>query len=105
LAIPAKRRQRRTDITYLSDVEVTALLGAPDQTTRAGRRDHAMFQTAITTGLRMAELTALKVSDVHLGRGPHLLCHGKRRKDLTTPLDRQTVNVLRVFAAKPSTGD
>jgi len=105
LAIPAKRHQRRTDITYLSDLEVTALLGAPDQATAAGRRDHAMFQVAITTGLRIAELTALKDSDVHLGRGPHVLCHGKGRKDRATPLDRQSVNVLKAFAAKSSTGD
>ena len=32
LAIPAKRAHR-TDITYLSPPEVTALLAAPDQTT------------------------------------------------------------------------
>jgi integrase/recombinase XerD len=64
-----------------------------------------MSGALITTGLRIAELTGLKVSDVHLGRGPHVLCHGKGRKDRTTPLDRQSVNVLRVFAAKPSTGD
>jgi integrase/recombinase XerD len=105
LAIPAKRHQRRTDITYLVPSEVTALLGAPDRTTRAGRRDHAMFQVAITTGLRVSELTGLKVSDVHLGAGPHLLCHGKGRKDRTTPLDRETVNALRVFTTEPSTGE
>lgn len=41
MAIPAKRRQRRTDITYLTEPEVTASLRAPDPNTPAGRRDHA----------------------------------------------------------------
>ena len=95
LAIPAKRHQRRTDITYLSEVEVSALLAAPDRATRAGRRDHAMLQVAVTTGLRVSELTGLRLGDLHLGTGPHLLCHGKGRKDRITPLDRQTVRVLR----------
>jgi len=95
LAIPAKRRQRRTDITYLTEPEVTALLNAPDQSTPAGRRDHALIQVAVTTGLRVSELTGLRVGDVHLGTGAHVLAHGKGRKDRTTPLDHTTVTVLR----------
>jgi integrase/recombinase XerD len=95
LAIPAKRRQRRTDITYLTDPEVTALLNAPDQGTPAGRRDHALIQVAVTTGLRVSELTGLRVGDVHLGTGAHVLAHGKGRKDRSTPLDHASVTVLR----------
>ena len=95
LAIPAKRRQRRTDITYLTDPEVTALLNAPDQGTPAGRRDHAFIQVAVTTGLRVSELTGLRVGDVHLGTGAHVLAHGKGRKDRSTPLDHASMTVLR----------
>ena len=94
LTIPAKRRQRRTDITYLSQPEVTALLNAPDQSTPAGRRDHALIQVAVTTGLRVSELTGLRIGDVHLGTGAHVLAHGKGRKDRSTPLDHATVTVL-----------
>lgn len=102
LAIPAKRATR-TDITYLDRSEVTALLDAPDLTTLAGRRDHALIQVAVTTGMRVSELTALKLSDVHLGTAPHVVCHGKGRKDRITPLDRQTVGVLRELTAKATT--
>lgn len=94
LAIPAKRAQR-TEITYLTPPEVTALLDAPDRSTTAGRRDHALIQVAVTTGMRVSEITALRVGDVHLGTGAHVICHGKGRKDRITPLDRQTVHVLR----------
>ena len=96
LAIPPKRRPR-TEICYLTTAEVTALLTAPDRTTTAGRRDHAMLQLAVTAGLRVSELTALQVRDVHLGVGAHVLCHGKGRKNRTTPLDRQTVQALKAF--------
>ena len=68
LAIPPKRRPRN-EICYLTDAEVTALLTAPDRTTRAGRRDHAMFQLAVTAGLRVTELTALQVRRRPPGRG------------------------------------
>jgi len=95
MAIPAKRRQRRTDITYLTEPEVTALLNAPDQDSPAGRRDHALIQVAVTTGLRVSELTGLRWPDIHLGTGAHVLAHGKGRKDRVTPLDQQSVTVLR----------
>lgn len=99
LAIPPKRRPRN-EICYLTNTEVTALLAAPDQTSRAGRRDHAMFQLTVTAGLRVSELTGLRARDIHLGAGAHVLCHGKGRKNRTTPLDRQTVQVLKAFTAE-----
>ncbi len=66
---------------YLTDAEVTALLAAPDRHTRAGRRDHAMFQLAVTAGLRVSELTALQVRDVHLGVGAHVALPRQRPQE------------------------
>lgn len=105
MAIPAKRHHR-TDLTYLTPPEITALLTAPDQTTRAGRRDHALLQVAVTAGLRVSELTGLRLDDVHLGTGAHVVCRGKGRKNRVTPLDAQTVAVLRAYtvARPPGTG-
>ena len=96
LDIPAKRH-RRTDLTYLTPPEVTALLAAPDQDTATGRRDHAMIQLAVTTGLRVSELTALTPADVHLGTAPHVACTGKGRRRRVTPLDQQTVTTIRRY--------
>ena len=50
--------------------------------------------------MRVSELTGLRITDVHLGPAAHALCHGKGRKNRSTPLDRQTVAVLRVFIAE-----
>jgi integrase/recombinase XerD len=65
LAIPHKRTERNL-VVYLTEPEVDALLGACDQTTWTGRRDHAMLALTIQTGLRISELAALTCSDITL---------------------------------------
>lgn len=99
LAIPAKRTDHRI-IEFLTDEEVTELLDQPDRATSTGRRDHAMLQLAVQTGLRASELTGLRCRDIHLGTGPHVSCLGKGRKRRVTPLTPQTVGLLRAWMAE-----
>jgi len=99
LAIPPKRYDR-PQVAYLTRPEVTALLGAPDRTTWTGRRDRAWILLAVTSGLRVSELTALTRGDVNLDTGPHVLCHGKGRKDRTTPVTAEAVAVLRTWTSE-----
>lgn len=96
LAIPHKRFAR-AEITHLDHDEIVSILAAPDRSTWHGRRDHALLLVAIQTGLRLAELTTLKVVDIHLGGGAHVHCQGKGRKDRSTPLNTQVVGVLKVW--------
>lgn len=96
LAIPTKHFDR-TDVSFLDAAEIDALLAAPDRTRWIGRRDHALLLTAVQTGLRVSELTGLCCQDVHLGKGAHVRCLGKGRKQRCTPLNSQTVAVLRVW--------
>ncbi|WP_280312174.1 tyrosine-type recombinase/integrase [Nocardia abscessus] len=105
LAIPTKRGDR-TIITYLTDKEVQALLGAPDRSTRTGRRDHAILYLAIQTGLRASELISMRRSDVHFGTGAYVNCLGKGRKNRITPLTAITCTVLRDWMnEQPTTPD
>jgi integrase/recombinase XerD len=99
LAIPPRRFDKAL-VTWLTEPELGALLAAPDATTRAGRRDHAMILLAAQAGLRISELTGLTCSDVHLGAGPHVSCLGKGRKQRITPLTNITVAVLRAWLAE-----
>ena len=99
LAMPLKRGPRRL-VTYLSDVEVDALLAAPDRTTWTGRRDHALFALAVQTGLRASELTGLHCADLHLARGAHVNCLGKGRKQRTTPLTKAVAAALRTWLSE-----
>lgn len=104
LAIPDKR-SRRTVVSHLSDAEIDALLAAPDRSNWIGRRDHALLVTALQTGLRVSELTTLSRRDVVLGRGAHLRCRGKGRKDRCIPLTRHTVAVLAPWLDERGGGD
>jgi len=93
LAIPQKRFDRVL-VKFLTREEVTALLGASDRTTWLGRRDHALMLLAEQTGLRVSELTGLRVQDYVFGTGAHIRCLGKGRKERCTPILRKTVTVL-----------
>jgi integrase/recombinase XerD len=93
MAIPTKRYQRN-EISYLDLAEIKALLRTPDRTTWLGRRDHALMLLAIQTGLRVSELTSLRVRDVNLATAAHVRVIGKGRKARSTTLTRETVAVL-----------
>jgi site-specific recombinase XerD len=88
-------------VHFLSRPEIDALLAAPDQQTWLGRRDHALLLVAVQTGLRLSELTGLQRSDVVLGRGAHVRCVGKGRKERCTPLAKTTVAVLKAWLKEP----
>jgi integrase/recombinase XerD len=99
LAIPPKRHDKAL-VTWLTEPELAALLTAPDRSTWAGRRDHALILLAAQTGLRISELLGLAIGDVHLGTGAHVSCTGKGRKQRITPLTARTVAVLRTWLAE-----
>jgi site-specific recombinase XerD len=103
LAIPTKRSDRN-EVSYLEQPEVDALLVAPDRTTWAGRRDHALLDVAVETGLRVSELTGLRNRDVVLGTGAHVTCRGKGRKQRSTPLRKETAAVLTVWLKERAGG-
>jgi integrase/recombinase XerD len=93
LAIPNKRQERRL-VSFLTRLEIDALLAAPKRNTWLGRRDHALLLMAIQTGLRLSELTGLRQQDIVLGKGAHVRCEGKGRKERCTPLTKSTVTVI-----------
>lgn len=70
---------------YLSLDEVDRLLGIIDVSTPAGLRDRAVLEVLYATGLRVSELTALTLGDLHLD-AQHLVCTGKGGKERIVPL-------------------
>ena len=93
-------RMHRNIVTWLDAAEADALLKACDQSTRTGRRDHAMFTLMIQTGLRVSEVIGLTIADIHTGVGAHVHCLGKGRKERRTPLLPATVAVITGWIAK-----
>jgi len=103
LAIPPKRFDKRI-VTFLSPVEVDALVAAPDQARWEGRRDRVLMLLAIQTGLRVSELTGLNCNDVTLGVGANVRCEGKGRKQRAVPLTAQVSALLQVWLSERAGG-
>jgi site-specific recombinase XerD len=99
LAIPSKRFAKPT-ITFLTAVQIDALVNAPDITRWEGRRDRALLLTAVQTGLRVAELIGLNCADITLGTGAAVSCLGKGRRHRAVPLTAPTEAVLRVWTTE-----
>src|SRR6266478_2001717 len=97
LAIPFKRTDTRL-VPYLVREEVQALLDAPDPATRDGIRDRAMLHLAVCAGLRVSELTGLRIDDVALP-SMSIRVHGKGRRERALPLWKTTATALRAWLA------
>jgi site-specific recombinase XerD len=94
LAIPSKRTDT-TIVSFLTQDEIDALVAAAAAAGGwHGRRDHALLALTAQTGLRVSELTGLRISDIRLDSGPHVYCRGKGRRDRCTPLTPPTVRTL-----------
>jgi site-specific recombinase XerD len=96
LAIPPKRATT-TIVSFLTTTETDALLAAPDRDTTLGRRDHALLLTAIQTGLRVSELTALRRRHLTFGTGANVYTIGKGRRERHTPLTPSTARLLNTW--------
>lgn len=97
LAIPFKKTSTRL-VPYLVREEVQALLDAPDPATRDGIRDRAMLHLAVCAGLRVSELTGLKIDDIDLP-SMSIRVLGKGRRERTLPLWKTTAAALRAWLA------
>lgn len=91
----APKNTSTPDINYLNKTELKALLAAPNTTTWSGRRDQLIMLTLVTTGLRVSELAALRWADIQLQAPTYLNCHGKGRKDRSTPLTPKALTMMR----------
>lgn len=97
LAIPFKTTDSRL-VPYLVHSEVQAILDAPDPRTRSGLRDRALLHLAISAGLRVSEITGLRMNDLTL-QPPSVLVRGKGRRERALPLWKETVKALRAWLA------
>jgi integrase/recombinase XerD len=88
LAIPFKKTNSRL-VPYLLREEFQALLDAPDPATRDGVRDRAMLHLAVCAGLRVSELTGLRIENVDLP-AMSIRVLGKGRRERTLPLWKTT---------------
>lgn len=77
----------------LSEQDVERLLHAPDTSELLGLRDRAMLELMYATGLRVSELTALKLTDVGMNQGVVRVL-GKGNKERLVPLGEESLGWL-----------
>lgn len=95
-----QRRASRHLPGCLEVSEIEALLGAPDVTTPAGRRDRALLEVMYSAGTRAAETVGLDRTDLDLARGV-VRVRGKGRKERMAPLGRYAREALQTYLADP----
>jgi integrase/recombinase XerD len=80
----------------LSREETASILDAPDPSERLFWRDKALLEFAYASGVRVGELTALKVRDVDLQEGLAVV-FGKGAKERIVPVGRAALQALVVY--------
>jgi len=80
----------------LSREEVERLIASPDPGTPVGVRDRAMLEVLYATGLRVSELTGLKLHHVNLHVG-YLVCRGKGDKERVVPMGESARHRLKEY--------
>ena len=80
----------------LSTAEIERLLEAPQLDDRMYWRDRALLEFAYAAGVRVSELTALKVRDLSLGEG-FAAVFGKGSKERLVPVGRAAQRALDVY--------
>jgi integrase/recombinase XerD len=89
-------KYRKSLPSFLRMEEVDRLLAQPDEKTPHGLRDRALIELLYSTGLRVSELTHLRVSDIDPRMGC-LRCVGKGDKERLVPVGRQALAAVQRY--------
>jgi len=98
LAIPMRKTDTRL-VRHLTAPEIQALLAAPRPVDWLGIRDRAMLHLTFAAGLRVSELTGLRLDDLTLHPYASVLIRGKGRRERSLPLWKETTATLRAWLA------
>lgn len=83
----------------LSTQEIDALINAIDLSTSEGERNRAMLETLYSCGLRVSELTNLKISDLFFEEG-FIKVTGKGNKQRFVPIGKLTQKYIKIYTSE-----
>jgi integrase/recombinase XerD len=92
--------EHRLPPATLTVEEVEAIMALPDTNTIFGLRDRAILEVFYSTGIRRAELMALRVRDVDKARGTLFICQGKGHKDRYVPIGSRALHWIGRYLAE-----
>lgn len=94
-------RQEKNVPPFLSEEETAGLLELPSTKKPIGLRDRAILELFYATGIRVSELVAVDVPDVHVEERL-IRVRGKGKKERLVPFGRQAAQCLAAyFQARP----
>lgn len=94
LITAAKKETHLPEVLTLEEIEM--LIEAIDTTTDVGIRNKAIIETLYCTGMRISELTELKLSQIQLNR-KYLIAYGKGQKERVCQLGDEAIVALRKY--------
>jgi len=84
---------------FLSLEEVERLLAQPDVSSAIGLRDKAIIELMYSTGIRVSELTGIRMGDLQMEAGC-LRCTGKGNKERLVPVGKKALAVVEAYMKK-----
>jgi site-specific recombinase XerD len=89
--VPFKKEVSEQVIDYLSEEAIKSLLDLPDVTTKKGIRDQFLLIFMYDSAARVQEVVDVNLKDIHTGKTPVVILHGKGNKVRTVPLMKKTM--------------
>jgi integrase/recombinase XerD len=99
LAELARPKRGRKVPKVLSGAEVTALVHAPDESADVGLRDRALLELMYAAGLRVSELTSLRLADLRLA-SRSCTVQGKGRRERLALFGEPAARALERYLAE-----
>lgn len=84
---------------FMYEYQVEALLSAPDTTDPIGLRDRAILEILYGSGLRVSELTGLRLRDINMDYGT-IQVFGKGNKERIVPIGSYGIRAIREYLEK-----
>jgi integrase/recombinase XerC len=95
----ASPKQEKALPHFLTEEDVARLIEAPSQETLKGLRDHAIFETLYSTGIRISELVGLTEDAVDF-IGATVKVYGKGKKERLLPIGERALRAIRRYLGK-----
>ena len=98
LSLSSPKQEKHLPV-FLTEDEATKLIEAVVAKDERGLRDKAVLETFYSTGIRISELTGLKVDDIDF-IGSVVKVMGKGRKERIVPIGEQAIRAIRAYLEK-----
>jgi integrase/recombinase XerD len=95
--ITLPKQPKRLPKVILEHAEITKIMAAPDMRTPAGYRNRIILEILYDTGIRAAEMAAVKTGDLDIVNGYLTIRSGKGAKDRVVPISSRVCGLIKTY--------